>query len=101
MIPKTKREKYMQEREQLYIAVENARTAYADLASGRITSYTLGNRTVSRNAPDLKAISDFIEWADSRIDELEAILNGDPVRAVTRHVYTMPSYAPLCWRRRR
>lgn len=94
-IPRTKREKYMQERADLYAALENAQTAYNGLASGRITSYTLGNRTVSRNAPDLKALTDFIQWAEGRIDELEAVLNGRSRRNVTKNVYLMPSFAPF------
>lgn len=96
-IPTTKREKLMIEREQLYAAIENARTAYADLASGRITSYSLGTRSISRNAPDLKSLTDFISNAENRIAEIEAILNGRPVRNTSRYVFVDPSMIGRRW----
>lgn len=91
VIPKTYREKYMLERERLYKAMYAAQAGYDDLISGRVTSYSLGNRSVSRNAPDLKTLRDFIQSCRDQIDELEAILSGRPIRARSTSAFISPS----------
>lgn len=95
MPPKTKYELLIQRRDQLYSQLEAMESAYNDLVSGRITSYTLGNRTVSRNSVGLKELYDLIRSIENQIDEIESMLNGRSPRAVTRNSYLMPSFAPL------
>jgi curli biogenesis system outer membrane secretion channel CsgG len=97
-IPRTYREKYMQERERLYRAMYAAQMGYDDLVEGRVTSYSLGNRSMSRNAPDLKTLMDFIKSCKDQIDEIEAILSGRAVRATSTNAFIMPANVfPRFW----
>ena len=95
--PKTRREWLMQERARLYEALNSALKGYDDLVSGRITSYSLGTRSISRYAPDLNTLSAFITSTQNRIAEIEAILNGRPVRHTGRYVFTDPSLIGRRW----
>lgn len=95
--PRTRREWLMTERTRLYKALDDAVRAYDDLITGRIQSYTLGTRSITRYAPDLKTLSDFITVTQNRIAEIEAILNGRPVRNTSRYVFIDPSMIGRRW----
>ena len=95
--PATRREWLMKQRSALYKALEDAIKGYDDLISGRISSYSLGNRSITRYAPDLKTLSDFITETENKIAEIEAVLNGRPIRATSRFVYIDPSMIGRRW----
>lgn len=95
--PKTRREWLMSERTRLYKALDDAVRGYDDLVSGRIQSYSLGTRSITRYTPDLKALNDFITATQNRIAEIEAILNGRPVRNTSRFVFVDPSMIGRRW----
>lgn len=99
-IPKTKYDQLVERRTYLYSLLDDMRKGYNDLVGGRITSYTLGNRSVSRNSIGLKELYDAIKAIENEIDEIESMLNGRSIRAVTRNSYLMPSFAPILWNRR-
>lgn len=95
--PKTRREWLMNERKRLYVALESATLGYDDLVTGRIQSYSLGTRSISRYTPDLNTLSAFITQTQNRIAEIEAILNGRPIRNTSRFVYIDPSMIGKRW----
>lgn len=95
--PRTRREWLMKERTRLYQALESAMQGYEDLISGRIQSYSLGTRSITRYTPDLNALSAFITQTQNRIAEIEAILNGRPLRHTGRYVFTDPSLIGRRW----
>ena len=95
--PRTRREVLMSERTRLYKSLNDAMQGYEDLISGRITSYSLGTRSITRYAPDLKTLSDWITSMQNRIAEIEAILNGRPVRNTSRYVFIDPSMIGRRW----
>jgi len=95
--PRTRREWLMRERTRLYQSLDDAMRGYDDLISGRITSYSLGTRSITRYAPDLKTLSEFITGTQNRIAEIEAILNGRPVRNTSRYVFIDPSMIGRRW----
>lgn len=95
--PRTRREWLMNERTRLYKALTDAIQGYEDLVSGRIQSYSLGTRSITRYTPDLKALDDWIRATQNRIAEIEAILNGRPVRNTSRYVFIDPSMIGRRW----
>lgn len=95
--PKTRREWLMSERARLYQALNDAVRGYDDLVTGRISSYSLGTRSITRYTPDLNALSAFISGTQNRIAEIEAILNGRPVRNTSRFVFTDPTMIARRW----
>ena len=57
--PSTLREKYTAEREKLYAIRESLQTAILELVSGEsVTSYSIGQRSVTRTRADLKSMQD-------------------------------------------
>lgn len=88
-IPTTLREKYMQEREQLYKLSYNIDDAIISLSSGNVASYSLGNRSVSYQ--DVDKLKTLKKEAEDRIDELEAILRGASQRNITVSSFLDPS----------
>lgn len=91
-IPKTYREKFSLEREQLYTARESMNSALLELIAGEATaSYSIGNRSTSVTRANLKDLQDALKAIDARIDELEALLSGRPVRARHTHSYVQPA----------
>lgn len=90
----TYRQKYTEEYEALSTRYKAMQTAYTDLVEGRIVSYTLGNRSVTRSSVSLKELTDAMSAVRLRMSELEAILNGRPVRKTTRHVFVDPAMTP-------
>ena len=87
IIPRTMREKLTIERENLYREVYRAESGYKDLIEGKISSYSLGNRSLSRTQADLKSLMDFVKQMRARIDEIEAILQGRGCRNVSTSVF--------------
>ena len=91
-IPKTYREKFSLEREQLYTARESMNSALLELIAGNATaSYSIGNRSTSVTRANLKDLQDALKAIDARIDELEALLSGRSVRARHTHSYVQPA----------
>ena len=72
--PRTRREWLMQERARLYKALNDAIAGYDDLVSGRIQSYSLGTRSITRYTPDLNALSAFITPAREISNTLLSVL---------------------------
>ena len=88
-IPNTLQEKLLDERSSLYKtkwAIEEAITA---LASNNVASYSLGNRSVTHH--DVQKLRDLLAEADSRINEIEAMLRGASPRNVSVSTYLDPS----------
>ena len=88
-IPNSLYEKYYQERVALYNLLEKLNDAVLALASGSVSSYSLGNRSVSYT--DLDKIKALRKETEGRIEELEGLLSGRPVRNVTVSTYLDPS----------
>lgn len=95
--PRTERERLMRTRERLCRTLDGYMTAYEDLVAGRIQSYSLGTRSITRYAPDLKTLADEIDKLQNQIYEIEATLNGRPRRASWQYVYTDPSMIGRRW----
>ncbi len=95
--PKTKREWLMREREQLYVSLNSAMRGYEDLLGGAIVSYSLGTRSITRSVSDMNTLSAFISRTQNRIAEIEAILNGRPIRNTSRYVFIDPSMIDRRW----
>ena len=55
-------------------AYEKLTAAYTALVDGRVNSYTIDDRQLTRF--DLGTLKDEIEEAEQKIDELTALLNG-------------------------
>ena len=89
MIPNSLYEKYYNERIALYNLLEKIDDAVLALASGSVSSYSLGNRSVSYT--DLDKIKSLRKETESRIEELEGLLSGRSVRNVTVSTYLDPS----------
>ena len=71
-IPNNLYEKYYNERVALYNLLEKLDDAVLALASGSVSSYSLGNRSVSYT--DLDKIKALRKETESRIEELEGLL---------------------------
>ena len=54
------------------------REAYLALLDGQVKSYKIGNEELTRL--DLATLQRRIEEAEKKVDELEALLNGDAAR---------------------
>lgn len=93
--PTTLREKYMQERERLYDLVSQLDDALLSLASGSVSSYSLGNRSCTY--ADIDKLKTLRYEAEDRIDEIEALLRGASVRNVTTSVFLDPSFIVPRW----
>ena len=89
MIPNNLYEKYYNERIALYNLLEKLDDAVLALASGSVSSYSLGNRSVSYT--DLDKIKALRKETEGRIEELEGLLSGRSARNVTVSTYLDPS----------
>ena len=94
-IPKTLREKYMQERERLYALLYKLDDGIIALSSGSISSYSLGNRSVSYQ--DLDKLKGLKQEAENKIEEIEAILRGASPRNITVSSFLDPSICIPRW----
>mgnify|MGYP003289433815 CR=1 FL=1 len=86
----TKRKMLMEERQYLVSALQDAYEALHGLISGEITSYNLGKYSISRNRVDLDKLRGWMEETRLRINEIDNILSGRPVRTTTTCVYSNP-----------
>ena len=89
MIPNNLYEKYYNERIALYNLLEKLDDAVLALASGSVSSYSLGNRSVSYT--DLDKIKALRKETEGRIEELEGLLSGRSARNVPVSTYLDPS----------
>ena len=95
--PKTLREKYTLERDALYARYDAMSGALSELIAGEATaSYTIGNRSTSVTRANLKDLQDALKAIQGRIDELEALLSGRPVKSISTHSFIQP--ANVFWR---
>lgn len=88
-IPNTLQEKLLDERSSLYKTKWAIEEAITTLASGNVASYSLGNRSCSYQ--DIAKLRDLLAEADSRINEIEAMLRGASPRNVSVSTYLDPS----------
>lgn len=96
--PKTLREKYTLERDALYARYDAMNSALNELVAGEATaSYTIGNRSTSVTRANLKDLQDALKIIQDRIDELEAILSGRPVRSILTHSFSQPTNVFWRW----
>ena len=89
--PKTLREKLENDRELLYQARESLYGAIMELAGGAcVASYSLGNRSVTKTRASLGDMERSLKFIDNKIYEIEAMLNGRPVRCTSTYTYQSP-----------
>lgn len=86
----TKRKMLLEERRSLSDAVSEAYDALTKLISGEISSYNLGQWSISRNKVDLDKLQSWIDSRRIRIDEIDNILSGRSARKVSTCVYQNP-----------
>ena len=86
----TKRQMLIEERASLQSALKSAYDAMNGLLSGEISSYNLGHYSITRTKLDLDKLQSWINGALVRIDEIDCLLSGRPVRKVDTCVYTYP-----------
>lgn len=88
-IPETLRDKWMQEREDLYRLLWSIEDGITALIEGNVASYSIGNRSLTYQ--DLAELKTLRHETESRIAELEAQLSGRASRCVTTNVFLDPS----------
>ncbi len=59
-------------------ALKSLRAAYLALLDGQVKSYKIGNEELTKL--DLSTLQRRIEEAEKKVDELEALLNGNAAR---------------------
>ena len=96
--PRTLREKLLRERAELYQTREIIHKAVTELLGGEsVVSYSLQNRSITRTRADLNSLKAYLAELDSKIDELEAVLSGRPLRQSTTNVYVNPTNTIPNW----
>lgn len=94
-IPNSLREKYIEERIQLYHLLWKIDDALSALSSGSVVSYSLGNRSCTyQNLDQLKRLK---AETEQRIEELEGYLRGASARNVTVSSFLDPSLCIPRW----
>ena len=97
-VPRTLRERLMMEREEAYATLSIIRNAITELLSGAsVVSYSLQNRSISKTRADLGSLKAYASELESRIDEIEAVLSGRPLRQSTTNVYVNPTNCVPNW----
>ena len=97
-VPRTLRERLMMEREEAYATLSIIRNAINELVSGAaVTSYVLQNRSISKTRADLGSLKAYASELECRIDEIEAVLSGRPLRQSTTNVYVNPTNCVPNW----
>lgn len=86
----TKREMLMRERQALAEALASAYHAQGQLMGGEITSYNLGQWSITRSKVDLDKLAQWISATRLRIDEIDCILSGRAPRKVSTCIYANP-----------
>lgn len=92
-IPNSLYEKYLDDRARCYKLLWSLDEAIYSLSSGNVTSYSLGNRSVTYQ--DLQKLHDLYEQTENRIDELEAKLNRRSPRNITTNSFLDPAICLL------
>lgn len=87
--PRTLREKFEWELDDLYAQRAAMNQAAETIMSQGIASVSVGNRSVSYTSIDMLLKSK--RAVDERINELEALLSGRAIRSVQTNVYLSPS----------
>ena len=98
--PRTLREKLTRERAELYQTREIIHKAVTELLGGEsVVSYSLQNRSVTRTRADLGSLKAYLAELDSKIDDIEAVLSGRPLRQRSVHTYISPANTipPFLW----
>ena len=98
--PRTLRQKLLMERTELYQTREIIHKAVTELLGGEsVVSYSLQNRSVTRTRADLGSLKAYLAELDSKIDEIEAVLSGRPLRQRSVHTYISPANTipPFLW----
>ena len=98
--PRTLREKLTRERAELYETREIIYKAVTELIGGAaVVSYSLQNRSCTRTRADLNSLKAYLAELDSKIDEIEAVLSGRPLRQRSVHTYISPANTipPFLW----
>ena len=88
-IPTTLYEKYTMEREHLYEKLFLIEDAIGALTSGNVSSYSLGNRSVSY--VDIDKLKGLKAETEDEIDRLEALLSHRSPRNVSVNSFICPS----------
>ena len=88
----TRRELLIKERESLMQAYTDALTAQGNLITGKISSYSLGQWSISRSTPDLEKLAKWLDQTRLRLAEIDNILTGRPVRKSSVCVYQTPQH---------
>ena len=94
-IPKSLREKYLNERIDLYHLLWTIDDAVSALSSGSVASYSLGNRSCTYQ--DLSKLKELKQETEQRIDEIEGYLRGASPRNVTVSTFLDPSICIPRW----
>ena len=98
--PRTLKEKLTRERAELYQTRDIIHKAITDLLGGAaVVSYSLQNRSITRTRADLGSLKAYLAELDSKIDEIEAVLSGRPLRQRSVHTYISPANTipPFLW----
>lgn len=91
--PKTYREKLEQDLEKLWQIRESLYGAILELSAGQMTaSYSLGNRSVTKNRASLGDMKKGLAEIERQIEEILAILNGRPIRNTATYTPLTPSF---------
>ena len=94
-IPASLREKYENERIDLYNLLWSIEAGISDLTSGNVASYSLGNRSCTY--ADIDKLKSLKHETEQRIDELESYLRGASPRNVTVSTFLDPSICIPRW----
>lgn len=94
-IPNSLREKYINERIDLYHLLWSIDEAVTALISGNVASYSLGNRSCTYQ--DVSKLTSMKTEIENRIEELEAYLRGASTRNVTVSTFLDPSLSLPRW----
>ena len=94
-IPNSLKEKYMNERIDLYHLLWKIDDAVSALSSGTVASYSLGNRSCTYQSLDqLKTLK---AETEQRIDEIESYLRSASPRNITTSCFLDPSICIPRW----
>ena len=94
-IPNSLREKYINERIDLYHLLWSVEEGITGLISGNVASYSLGNRSCTYQ--DISKLTSLKAEIENRIEELEAYLRGASPRNVTVSTFLDPSLSLPRW----
>lgn len=94
-IPTSLRQKYENERVDLYHLLWSIDEGIAGLISGNVASYSIGNRSCSYQ--DIDKLKSLKVETEQRIDEIEGYLRGSSPRNVTVSTFLDPSICIPRW----